>query len=145
MSTWAATAAATVFAVLAALHGYWALGGFWPGRDSESLAQTVVGSPPGSAAPGPGPCWFVAVLLIGAAATVLGAAGLLALPVPAGTMRWAALLGAAVLLLRGLVGFAHRLIRPATAGSPFARLNALLYSPLCLLLSLLTYLAATHR
>jgi hypothetical protein len=143
VSTWAAAFAAAAFAALAALHGYWALGGFWPGRDSESLARTVVGSPPGSAAPGPGPCWLVAVLLLGAAATVLGAAGLLPLPVPAVAVRWAALLGAAVLLVRGLEGFADRRIRPASVGSPFARLNVLLYSPLCLLLSLLTFLAAT--
>jgi hypothetical protein len=144
VSAWAAAVAASAFVVLAALHGYWALGGLWPGRDSASLARTVVGSPPGSAAPGPGPCWLVAVLLLGAAATVLGAAGLLPLPVPAAAVRWAALLGAAVLLVRGLEGFADRWIRPASAGSPFARLNVLLYSPLCLLLSLLTFLAATR-
>jgi hypothetical protein len=145
MSAWAAGIAAAVFAALAALHGYWALGGFWPGCDGESLAQTVVGSPPGTPPPGPGPCWLVAALLLGAAATVLAAAGFVSLPVPARAVRWAAFLGAAVLLQRGLLGFVHTRIRPATAGSPFARLNVLLYSPLCLLLSLLTCLAATRR
>jgi hypothetical protein len=132
--------AAIVLALLAALHAYWGSGGFWPGRDSESLARIVVGSPPGTPAPGPGPCWAVAVVLLGAMAVVLGAAGLLPLPVPAGWVRGATLFGAAVLLLRGLLGWGASLARRKT-GTPYFRLNILLYSPLCLFLSLLFFLA----
>ncbi len=145
MSVWAASLAAAAFAILAALHGYWALGGFWPGHDSESLARTVVGSPPGSAAPGPWACGLVTALLIAAAAVVLGAAGLLPLPASAEHVRWVALAGAAVLLLRGLLGFVDTRLRPASVGSPFARLNVLVYSPLCLLLAGLVFLAAFRR
>jgi hypothetical protein len=43
----------------------------------------------------------------------------------------------AVLVLRGLEGFVDVRLRPATVGSPFARLNVLIYSPLCLVLALL--------
>jgi hypothetical protein len=142
VSGWAAGLAAVTFTALAGLHGYWALGGFWPGRDGESLALTVVGSWPGSAPPGRTATWTVAALLLGAAVTVLGAAGVVPLPVAPGLVRGAALLGAGVLLVRGLEGFVDTRLRPSTVGSPFARLNVRIYSPLCLLLALLTYLAA---
>jgi hypothetical protein len=134
--------AAAVFAAIAALHGYWALGGVWPGDDPESLARTVVGGPPGMRMPGAAACWAVAVALVGAVAVALGAAGILAMPLPRWLVRGAALLGAGVLVLRGLVGFADLRLRPDTAGSPFVRLNRWIYSPLCLALAALLGAAA---
>jgi hypothetical protein len=56
-------------------------------------------------------------------------------------LRTAALIGAAVLLIRGLQGFVDTRMRPDTAGGPFARLNVWVYSPLCLVLSVCTALA----
>ncbi len=141
ISLCSAILAAVVLALLAALHAYWGSGGFWPGRDSESLARIVVGSPPGTPAPGPGPCWAVAVALLGAMAVVLGAAGLLPLPMAPGLVREAGHFGALVLLLRGLIGGGSSLLRPRT-GNPYVMLDVRLYSPLCLLLSLLFFLAA---
>ena len=38
-------AAASLLAI-AALHVYWAFGGYWPGHDARSLVVTVVGEPP---------------------------------------------------------------------------------------------------
>lgn len=137
MSAFAGMVAATVLAAIAALHGYWALGGVWPGRDAEGLTQTVVGARPGTPPPGPAACWLVAALLLGGAITVLGAAGVLPLPVPARAVRVAALLGGGVLALRGLLGFADARLRPDIRGSPYARWNVRLYSPLCLVLALL--------
>jgi hypothetical protein len=137
VSAAAAALDATLVAGLAALHAHWALGGFWPGHDAESLARTVVGGPPGMRGPGPGATWGVVLVLLGAAATSLGAAGVVWLPAPAALVRGAAQLGVAVLVLRGLEGFVDVRLRPATVGSPFARLNVLIYSPLCLVLALL--------
>lgn len=137
----AAIVAAVVFTIIAGIHAYWALGGVWPGTDRDSLHRTVVGGAPGRHSPGPAATWLVAVLLLGAALTVLGATGLLSLPVPRPWLRTAALVGAALLLLRGLQGFVDTRMRPATVGSPFARLNVRFYSPLCLVLALCTALA----
>jgi hypothetical protein len=142
VSAAAAALAAGAFLSIAALHAYWALGGVWPGHDEDSLARTVVGGAPGMRFPGRGATWAVVVVLLAAAAIALGAGGVVALPAPAAAVRGAALLGAAVLLLRGLLGFVDTRLRPATVGSPFARLNVVLYSPLCLVLALLLALAA---
>ncbi len=142
MTTWAATLAAATFVAIAALHGYWAMGGFWPGHDPESLARTVVGGQPGMRFPGPSACWAVAAVLVAGAVVVLAAGGVLALPVPAPIARGAAGVGALALLLRGLEGFVDERLRPDTAGSPFARLNVRLYSPLCLALAIATAVAA---
>lgn len=136
--------AAVAFTAIAALHGYWALGGLWPGRDEESLALLVVGGQPGMRMPGRAATWVVVLLLLLAAATVLATGGLVIVPVAERLVRGGAFLGAGVLLLRGILGFFFTWIRPASAASPFARLNVLLYSPLCLALALLTVLAASR-
>lgn len=140
-ATAAASLAALAFAAIAALHAYWAAGGFWPGRDAESLARIVVGGGPGMRFPGAAATWAVVAVLAVAAAIVLGAAGVVALPVPAWVVRGAAVVAALVLLARGLEGFVDVRVRPETAGSPFERLNVRLYSPLCLVLSVLTALS----
>ena len=128
---------------IAGLHGYWALGGFWPGHDPASLARTVVGGRPGMAMPGTAATWGVTVILLLAAATVLAGARQLVLPLPYPMVRWGTLLGAGVLLVRGLEGFVDTRFRPDTIGSPFVRLNLRVYSPLCLLLALLFAWALT--
>jgi len=137
LHTWAGWIAAIGLLAIAALHGYWALGGFWPGRDASSLARTVVGGRPGMAMPGTAATWAVVAALLLAAVTVLAGARQLELPLPHGLVRWATLLGTGLLLARGLEGFLDARLRPDTLGSPFVRLNVCLYSPLCLALGLL--------
>ena len=137
----AAIVAAVIFIVLAGVHAYWAVGGVWPGTDADSLHRTVVGGAPGRYSPGPTATWMVAAMLLAAALTVLGGAGLLPLPVPRLWLRTLARVGAAVLLLRGIQGFVDVRMRPETAGGPFARLNVWFYSPLCLVLAVCTALA----
>lgn len=118
---------ATALLVVAAVHGYWALGGHWPARERALLAETVVG--PGQPMPGAAATWSVAVLLVAAAAIVLGT-GL-------GTGIWlfraGALVVGAVLLVRGVAGL--YLSGVANRESTFARLDLRIYSPLCLLLA----------
>ncbi len=144
MTVAAGSLAAAAFFAIAALHAYWALGGYWPGRDAESLARMVVGGRPGMRFPGRAATWAVAAVLAGGAMVVLAAAGIVATPAPRSLSRCAALVGAVVLLVRGLEGFVDVRFRPSTAGSPFARLNVILYSPVCLVLALLTALAASR-
>lgn len=142
MSAVAGGTVAAAFLVIAVLHAYWALGGFWPGHDPESLARTVVGGPPGMRFPGRAATWAVVAVLVAGAAVALAAARLVTLPAPDSLAPAAGLLGAAVLTVRGLVGFVDVRLRPGTAGSRFARLNVVLYSPLCLVLAALLGLAA---
>ena len=139
----AAIVAGILYLAIAGLHAYWALGGAWPGRDPDSLHRMVVGGPSGQYSPGPLATWMVAAILVGAAATVLGGAGLIPTPIPGAWLRTTALVGAAVLILRGLEGFVDTRLRPSTVGGPFARLNVRLYSPLCLFLALCTILAVS--
>jgi hypothetical protein len=56
--------------------------------------------------------------------------------------RVAAFALAGVLGLRGAGGFLETRLRPEIQGSPYARLNVQLYSPLCLMLAGLVFLAA---
>lgn len=134
--------AASLLTCIAGLHVYWAMGGFWPGHDEESLARTVVGGRPGMRGPGTIATWAVVILLILATTLVLGVSGWLTMPVPVGWASAGTWFAAGVLILRGLLGFVDHRLRPSTVGSSFARLNLRFYSPLCLLLALLMCLAA---
>lgn len=134
----AAALAAILYIAIAGLHAYWALGGVWPGTDRESLHRIVVGGPLGAHSPGPIATWMVAAILVGAASTVLGGSGLVHVPIPRGWLRIVALVGAGVMVVRGLEGFVDTRLRPETAGGRFAHLNVRLYSPLCLVLALCT-------
>jgi hypothetical protein len=110
-----------------ALHLAWARGASWPLRDRATLGAAVAGVREDNF-PGTG-VTFVAGGLF------LAAAGLVALHERRGGR--AARLGAgavsAVLLARGAVGLARPGLLPAGEVPPFPRLNARLYSPLCLL------------
>jgi hypothetical protein len=136
--------AAAALLTIAGVHGYWALGGFWPGHDRDSLSRTVVGGPSGMRGPSAAATWGVAAILVGAAVAVLGVAGLVPVPIDPWLNRTAVLGGAGVVLARGLEGFMDTLLRPQTVGSPFVTLNRRFYSPLCLVLALLTWLAVSR-
>ena len=128
-----------VFLFLAGLHIYWARGGYWPGTDSGSLLGYVVGASPSGAMPSPAACLAVTVALSAAALIPLALIGWVRLPF----VHLAAYGCAGVLLLRGLFGYVDHRFRPAILGTPFYRLNRVLYSPLCLLLgSLMLYVAS---
>jgi hypothetical protein len=105
---------AAAFLAIAGVHGYWALGGLWPGHDRDSLSRTVVGGPPRMRGPSSAATWGVAVILVGAAVAVLGTAGLVTVPVEPWLNRAAVLGGAGVLLVRGLEGFLDTRLRPQT-------------------------------
>ena len=101
-----------ILASISLLHIYWGLGGCWPAKNREGLAQIVLGGPPGTKVPGPAACFAVAAALLLTPARLLGP----------------------ILLARGLAGYAERWFRPSMLNSPYARLSLWLYSPLCLAL-----------
>ncbi|MFL5298053.1 MAG: DUF3995 domain-containing protein [Phenylobacterium sp.] len=123
-----------VLTAIGGLHLAWAFGLVWPGTDGASLAATVVGTR-GAGMPGKAPTVLVAAaILTGALVVYVVSARVL----PAGfaaTAGMAAYLGlTAVFLLRGLSVFAPPIWRYAE-GTPFHRLNQIVYSPLCLLVA----------
>ena len=121
-------AAALALAGLAGVHAYWARGGLWPGDDPGSLGETVVG--PGAELPPSPAVWTVAGLLGAAAAAV---ATTTALREPPGLARTMTRVTGGVLLARGMGGIPLSLIHGLD--TRFGRLNAVLYSPLCVALS----------
>ncbi len=140
----AAVSVAVACGLLMLLHVYWALGGHWPGRDLKSMVDTVVGAPV-SAAPGPVACALVAILLGLAGALVVGTVVVDSVVVDSVVVDVGAIGVAVVFLLRGLIGFVDMRLRPSTKGSRFARLNVVLYSPLCLALGTLALIAVVGR
>jgi Protein of unknown function (DUF3995) len=136
-----AVAVIVVFAVLASIHVYWALGGR---TGSLGALPELHGRPafvPSSAA-----TLAVAIGLVGCAVMVAASAGLIASRPPVSWVTWLAFTLALVLLARSvgdfrLVGFFKRV-----HGSRFARLDSAVYAPLCLCLALsVFYVAYVHR
>jgi hypothetical protein len=138
---------AGLLAAIAALHVYWGLGGFWPGQDSDSLVDMVMGMPPGTPIPPLWACAIVAVCLVLPAVAALIVAGVL--PTPLGRVgRWLSLatLGgaAAVLVLRGLSTYLSPLVESAR-GTAFYELDRVIYAPLCLALGAVLILVLVLR
>jgi len=120
-----------VLAALSALHGYWAVGGVWPGSDAASCARTVAGFRNVSRMPSPASALAVAGLL-GVAAMLAAMLGGAPVMLPGERLLPAAGVVAAVIFLaRGLAGYTPAW-RRLTPELPFARLDRRYYSPLCL-------------
>jgi len=126
---WLAIGMATILAALAALHVSWALGGRWaaaaavPEGDGRPLFR-----------PGPGTTLIVAGCLTAAAAVVLEGAGIGLRLLSPWVAKWGTWGVAATFAARAvgdfrLVGFFKRV-----RGTPFARMDSVVYSPLCLAL-----------
>ena len=130
---------AAVFAFLALTHFYWAAGG---GKGMNAAIPETNGVP--AFRPSKAATAAVGLVLAVTAAIVLMRAGALPSPVPAWLLQAAVIGASAVLILRAigdfrLVGFFKR-----NRDSRFARMDALLYSPLCLALgTALAVLAAS--
>lgn len=121
--------AAAVMTSLGAVHFAWARGSAWPFADRARLAAAVdgVGEPQ---FPGRAMTYGVSGALFAAGALVAAAAR--GPESPRSLARPPATAVAAVFAARGLVGLVHPRLLPAGELPPFARLNTLIYSPLCL-------------
>ena len=128
-----AFALAVVLTIVAAIHFAWALGMVWPGIDDASLSRIVVGTPGATRMP---PRWLtaiVAILIFLAALWPVLWRGLIPYPhaIPQ-TIIWLGMCALALVFLgRGVAGYLPAM---AKAEQPFARLNRLYYSSLCLVL-----------
>ena len=125
--TLVALALVTVFSLLSLLHVYWACGGRLA---AVAVIPEVHGRP--AFRPGVGITLVVATALAACAALVAVAAGLVPMPVSPWLVRVAMYALALVFVLRAigdfrLVGFSKRV-----RGTRFARLDTLVFSPLCL-------------
>ncbi|NJK45685.1 MAG: DUF3995 domain-containing protein [Pleurocapsa sp. SU_196_0] len=127
--------AAAILITLCVLHLYWAVGGKWPGTSSINLNEIVVGGAPRTQPPSSLACAIVAICLAVASWVTLATRGFVSPLLSAELNRWAAWGLVAVLTLRGLGGYLETHIRPSVIGTPYARLNLILYSPLCLMLA----------
>ncbi|MFK5978622.1 MAG: DUF3995 domain-containing protein [Rhizobiaceae bacterium] len=124
-----------VFLDIAIIHGMWGFQIWWPERDEQKLARTIVGSPGIKRMPAPVQCFVVTAVMIGAAILVLLLGGLWSLPIlPLWLIKWAAMALAAGLLMRGLIGFTGFWVR-LLPEEPFRTFNRRYYSPLCLVLA----------
>ena len=145
---WISTLVAIVFVALALLHMYWALGGQWgadsalprvaaPATSDDDPVATGHARPMVRAFnPGRGATLVVAAALASVAALVVVQAGLLGPTIDHPLVRWALVAVAVILLVRAvgdfrLVGFFKKV-----TGSRFARLDTLVFSPLCVVLGL---------
>ena len=124
-----------VLGLIAATHFAWGLNIWFPIRDEEQLARTVVGAKGVTRMPGAIPCMLVVAGLMAVIA---------ALWVPqafvARIILWLAL---AVFLARGMIAYT-KLWRKMTPEEPFNTYDQRYYGPLCLAITagLLTVLIA---
>jgi len=134
-----ALALVLVFTLLALLHVYWAMGGETPG---------IAGVPEVGGRPAFHPSAAMTLLVAGALAAcavlVAVAGDLVAVALPAPLVRWSISGLALVFGLRAigdfrLVGFFKRV-----RGTRFARLDTLVYSPLCLAIAAGLATIASH-
>jgi hypothetical protein len=131
--------AASIFFALAALHLYWAVGGVWPGTNGTSLNQIVVGGAANTQPPSSLACLVVMMCLALAGWITPATQGMVPPLINLELNRLAALGVAGVLTLRGLGGYLETRFRPVIIGTPYAQLNLILYSPLCLALAAMVW------
>ena len=124
---------AGVLFLLGILHAYWGFGGLWPGSDPHDLARRVAGFADRKSVQSPFACFVVAAALFysGVIALVLG--GVIPSPIPFFLLGPSAFFITVAFVGRGIAGFTPAW-RRRTPLQPFARLDRLFYSPLCLLI-----------
>jgi len=123
--------AAGILFALAALHCYWAAGGRW---GIATAIPTVGGRP--ALEPSFLACLVVAALLAAAALLAYAATGVFRSVVPAWFVRAGLGVVAFVFLARSIGDFHLFGFAKSVPGTDFARMDTLLFSPLCVLLSL---------
>jgi hypothetical protein len=128
-----------VFVVLALWHFRMAC---WPQTGESAAVPSVDGKP--LFVPTRTATLFVGVALLGCAALVGATAGFFWTGVPHKLLSWISYLLALGLLARGIGDFRYVGLFKKVRGSPFARMDTRLYSPLCLLLAAGVSLVAGH-
>jgi Protein of unknown function (DUF3995) len=123
-----------ILLVLAGLHLYWGMGGFWPGTNEASLVEHVVGRTADMKAPPLFLCLVVAICLMSVACFVFLQTSASLVPRSLEIFPRLGLYGAAaVFFVRGLAGYMPKIFDYAK-GTPFYDLNLIFYSPLCIVI-----------
>ncbi len=128
----AAMIASAALAFLGAVHLYWAAGGPL-GKDAAIPSRD--GAP--EIAPGPVGTALVGLALLAMSALVAAAGGLFEAPLPAPVLQTGSGAVALVFAARAIGDFRYVGFSKRVHGSPFARRDTYVYSPLCLLLAAL--------
>ena len=136
---WVGLGVAAILLVIAGLHAYWAAGGTWPAATEADLAESVVGKP-GTKMPPPFLTAAVAALLVLAAVAVMVRANAWRVT-PRWLPVWATWAVSGILLLRGIGGILSDLV--GGLEHRFARLDLILYSPLCVGLGIGCFVVAS--
>ena len=119
---------------VAAMHVYWASGGYWPAQQKDELAKTVVGAesehmPPAFVT------LIVAVLIFLVGCLPLLSMGAIHSPIPK-SIELILMAGATIVFLtRGLVTYLPIADRYSVV-EPFVTFNRRYYSPLCVVLAI---------
>lgn len=129
----------------ALLNLYWATGSVWPAPDHTTLSLAVLNGNYSFAPSVTVPLGLFSLtgsLIILARVHRLGPLGE---RIPRALRQAGALVVAAALLLRGVVGLGWVLGLGANPSTPFYRLNLLIYTPVCLVMFIAAALAARYR
>jgi hypothetical protein len=124
---------AAIFVALAALHLIW-LRSVWPFASADALVRNLIGTTDVARAPTAAPTVAVAIALLATAWLTLAGVNLGRWPLPGWCLRWGLRIAAAVLLLRGCLGFLVSTLWASRVTPEFAHWNAWIYSPLTLAL-----------
>ncbi|HPH66045.1 MAG TPA: DUF3995 domain-containing protein [Kofleriaceae bacterium] len=135
---------AAILVALAALHLIW-LRSVWPFASADALVRNLIGTTDVARAPTAAPTVAVAVALLGAAWLTLAGVDVARWPLPSWCLRWGLRIAAAVLLLRGGVGFLVSTLWTSRVTPEFAHWNALIYSPLTVGLGVALLLVERRR
>ncbi|HEX9927435.1 MAG TPA: DUF3995 domain-containing protein [Pyrinomonadaceae bacterium] len=131
---------ASVFAVLGLFHLYWAAGGrFGSGAAVPTTGGERLFNPSALGTV------LVAVALFAAMLVVLGQIGLLGSSLPKWIFRWATFVIAALFLLRAIGDFKYVGFFKTVSHTDFARLDSLLFTPLCLLIAIAAFLISYNE
>ena len=134
---------AVLLGLIAAFHLYWAGGGSWgigvvfptkPGGPDPPYRDGLPAFSPWALATA-----GVAVLLVVAAFVPLAAVGAVEVPVPGGFVRFSIWALAVVFLLRAVGEFNYVGVFKRVRATPFAKWDTSLYTPLCFVLSVLSF------
>lgn len=126
-----AVIAASILGAAGVVHVYWAAGGR---AGFDAAVPQVAGKR--LFTPGRAMTVAVALVLLALALLVLWRDGIIALPLPFALARFSVPLMALVFLARAIGDFRHIGWSKRVRGSRFARLDDVLYAPLCLLLAI---------
>ena len=130
-----------VFLFLASMHVYWALGGRW-GREAvipakEDNAKVFT--------PGPLPTLIVAAGLLLLGLIILVSAGLTPFTLPAWLHQYALWIIAAIFMLRAIGDFKYVGFFKKITKTRFGRNDTRYYSPLCMVICILTLILALYK